>query len=108
MIAAGSSLLVLPLMLGLGGAAIITSIAAGALAVALGAAGTASEGRGTIPLSAQAVYDRLLALGLLIAAVLFGLAGEGAALAFFGAAGVVALAVATATRYSAAPKELSP
>jgi hypothetical protein len=46
------------------------------VAVALALAGTDADSRGTLPLSAQAVYDRGLALGLMVTALIFGLAGE--------------------------------
>ena len=103
MIAAGSGLIALPVVLGLSAAAIVTGIALGAIATALGLAGTAPEGRGTIPSTAHAVYDRGLAAGLLLTAVLFGIAGETAALAFFGAAGLAALLIASVTSYSTRP-----
>jgi hypothetical protein len=101
MVAAGAALIVAPLALALSTAAVATGVAVGALAMALGLAGTDSEGRGTLPVSAQAVYDRGLALGLLLIGVVFGLDGQPAALAFFGASGVGALLVASLTRYTA-------
>ncbi len=100
LVAAGGALIVSPLLVGLSASAIVTGIAIGAVAMALGLAGTAPEGRGTLPVSAQAVYDRGLALGLVLAGIFFGLAGQPAALAFFGAAGMAALLIATATRYT--------
>jgi hypothetical protein len=104
MIAAGSAMIVLPLALGLSSAALVTSLAVGALMVGLGIAGTASDGRGTLPISAHAAYDRGLALGLLLAAVLFGAVGaEPGALAFFAAAGAFQLFVGVSTRYSTRP-----
>jgi hypothetical protein len=103
LIGAGTALLVMPLILGLSAAAVVTGIAVGALAVALGVAGTSYEGRGTLPVSAQAGYDRGLAFGLLAAAIVFGLSGDAAALAFFGVAGMAALAITLTTRYTAAP-----
>ena len=75
----------------------------GALAVELGVAGTASEGRGTLPISAHAVYDRALALGLFLAAAIFGVTGETEAAPVFAAAGALALVVTSITRYSATP-----
>ena len=71
----------------------------GILATSLALAGTALDDA-ALPLSAQAVYDRLLALGLLATALVFGLSDEPAA-AVFGAAGLTALVVTTITRYSA-------
>ena len=108
LVAAGAALMVAPLPLGLGFAAAVTGLVVGTLAIALGLTGTAPDGRGTLPLSAQAVYDRGLALGLMIAAVAFGLADQDAALTFFGGAGLTVLAVATSTRYTARPIEKLP
>ena len=101
MIAAGSMLFVLPVALDLGGAAIVTGIVVGVIATALGIAGTAVDGRGTLPLTAQAAYDRGLALGLMLVAIMFGLAGQQTALAIFGAAGLAQLLVGGLTRYTA-------
>jgi hypothetical protein len=102
MIAAGSALIAGPLVLGLSAAAIVAGIAIGALTMALGLAGTAVDGRGTLPLTAHAAYDRIVALVLLIAAILFALADQTAALAIFGGAGLAALLVALTTSYSSA------
>ena len=93
MIAAGSALFLLPVALDLGGAAILTGFLVGAIATTLGIAGTATDGRGTLPLSAHAAYDRGLAVGLLVVAIMFGVADQPAALALFGAAGLVQLAL---------------
>jgi hypothetical protein len=98
---AGSALIVAPVGLELDVAAIVTGVLVGAIAVALGVAGTAPDGRGTLPVSAQAIYDRGLALGLFLTGVIFGLAGDGAAMAVFALAGLIALVVSTVTRYSA-------
>jgi hypothetical protein len=100
MIATGTALMVLPPVLGMSAAAIVTGVAIGVLAGALGVAGTATEGRGTLPLSAHAAYDRGLAIGLFAVAILFGTAGEPAALAFFSAAGAAQLLLGISTRYS--------
>jgi hypothetical protein len=99
---AGIGLLVTPLLLELSTAALVTGIAVGVLAIELGLAGTGS-GRGSLPLSAQAAYDRGLALGLLLVALIFGLSGESDAAPVFAAAGAVALVVTSITRYSGAP-----
>jgi hypothetical protein len=101
LIAAGAGLMALPLAAGLGAAAIVGGFGAGALAVALGLAGTAREGRGTLPLSAQAAFDRVLGAGLLVAALAFRVAGERGAPALFGTIGLAILAVTVATRYTA-------
>ena len=101
--AAGIGLIAAPALLGAGSAALITGLVLGALAIELGVAGTASEGRGTLPISAHAVYDRGLALGLFLAAAIFGLTGETEAAPVFAAAGALALVVTSITRYSATP-----
>jgi hypothetical protein len=73
----------------------------GALAIALGLAGTEPGSRGSLPLSAQAVYDRGLALGLILSAGLFALFGQFEAMGLFAAAGVAAAVMTSVTRYSA-------
>jgi hypothetical protein len=81
----------------------VTGVTVGVFVVALALAGTASGGRGTLPVSAQAVYDRGIALGLLIVAVLFGISGDLGAALLFAVAGLTALIVTSITRYSASP-----
>jgi hypothetical protein len=103
MIGVGTALMVGPAALELSVAAILTGFAVGILATSLGIAGTGTDGRGTISVSAQAVYDRGLALGLLGAAVAFGFAGDRLALALFGALGLMTLLVALTTRYTVRP-----
>jgi hypothetical protein len=76
-------------------------MAIGVMIVALALAGTAPAGRGTLPVSAQAVYDRGIAFGLLAVAVVFGIAGQTGAALLFAIAGVAALIVTSITRYSA-------
>ena len=101
MIAAGTALMALPVALGLGSAAILTGIMVGVIATGLGIAGTDTTGRGTLPLTAHAVYDRGLAVGLLLSGVIFGLADQPEALALFGGAGLAQLVVGSLTRYTA-------
>ena len=100
---AGSALIAGPFLLELGPAALVTGVIVGTLAVALGLAGTEPGARGSLPMSAQAVYDRGLALGLLLSAGIFALAGELGATALFAGAGIAALVVTSVTRYSARP-----
>jgi hypothetical protein len=100
---AGTTLIAAPFALGLSAAALVTAVAVGGVMVALGLAGTDTSGRGTLPVSAHAVYDRGIALGLLLTAVVFGTASETEAALMFGVAGVAALVVTTITRYSARP-----
>jgi hypothetical protein len=99
-LATGAVLIAAPLALGLSNAAAATGLAVGVIAVALGLAGTADTGRGTLPVSAQSSYDTGLGIGLLLAAFAFGLAGQPASLAFFAAVGVATLAITATTRYS--------
>jgi hypothetical protein len=103
LVAAGTALIVAPLFLQLSAAAIVTGMAVGVLVVALGLAGSDGSGRGTLPLAAQAAYDRGVAIGLIAAALVFGLAGQIDALALFAGAGAGALLVTSITRYSARP-----
>ena len=98
---AGSALIAVPFLIGLGAAPLVTGVLVGALAIALGLAGTEPGARGSLPLSAQAVYDRGLALGLLLSAGIFGLAGQLEAMILFAGAGIAALVMTTVTRYSA-------
>jgi hypothetical protein len=92
---------VVPFALGLDAAPLVTGVLIGSLTIALGLAGTEPGSRGSLPLSAQAIYDRGLALGLLASAGLFALYGELQAAALFASAGLAALVTTTVTRYSA-------
>ena len=99
--AAGTALISVPFMIGLDAAAIVTGVTIGVMIVALALAGTATGGRGTLPVAAQAVYDRGIAFGLLIVGVVFAMAGDLGAALLFATAGVAALIVTSITRYSA-------
>ena len=98
---AGSALIGVPFLLELDAAPLVTGVLVGALAIALGLAGTEPGARGSLPLSSQAVYDRGLAVGLVLSAGLFALYGEWEAMALFAVAGVAALVMTSVTRYSA-------
>jgi hypothetical protein len=100
---AGIALIIVPFGVGAGMPVVVTGLVVGVLTVALALAGTDASGRGTLPLSAQAVYHRGLGVGLVLAAAMFGLAGEGAGLAVFGLAGLLTLLTASVSRYSAHP-----
>jgi hypothetical protein len=100
---AGTALIGLPFAFGLGAAPIVTGLTIGVLIVALALAGTETSGRGTLPVSAQAVYDRGIGFGLLGVGLVFGLAGDLGAALLFATAGVAALIVTSITRYSASP-----
>jgi hypothetical protein len=101
LVVAGSALIGGPFLMGLDAAPLVTGVIVGILAIALGLAGTEPGASGTLPLSAQAVYDRGLALGLLLSAGIFGVAGELEAMGLFAAAGIAALVMTSVTRYSA-------
>jgi hypothetical protein len=101
LVAAGSALIAGPFLLGLDAAPLVTGVIVGALAIALGLAGTEPGTRGSLPLSTQAVYDRGLALGLILSAGIFALYGELAAMGLFAGAGLAALVMTSVTRYSA-------
>jgi hypothetical protein len=101
LMAGGTALIALPTVFGLDAAAIVTGLALGVAIVALALAGTAPDGRGTLPVSAQAVYDRGVGFGLLLVAGMFAVTGDPAAGALFAVAGLGALIVTSITRYSA-------
>jgi hypothetical protein len=103
LISVGTALMMVPLVVGLPPAVVVTGIAIGAIQISLGIAGTDTQGRGTIPVSAQAVYDRGLALGLLSVAILYGIVGQPVALLLFGVSGLLVLLVTVTTRYSVRP-----
>ena len=100
LIAVGTLLMVLPLVTGMTPDVVVTGIVIGGLQMSLGIAGTGSEGRGTLPVSAQAVYDRGLAVGLLAVGALYGIVGDHMALVLFGLSGLAVLLVTVTTRYS--------
>jgi hypothetical protein len=99
-LAGGALLIIAPLALGLSPAAAATGLAVGVLAIALALAATADSGRGTLLVSTQAAYDAGLGVGLLLAALAFGIAGQLGSLILFGVVGLVILAIAGTTRYS--------
>jgi hypothetical protein len=100
---AGLGLIAAPFLIGLGTAALVTGVGIGTVMVALALAGTEASGRGTLPVSVQAEYDRGLALGLLLVGVVFGVAEGIEAALVFGVAGLAALIVTAITRYTARP-----
>jgi hypothetical protein len=99
-VAVGALLIALPLATGMSHAAAATGLAVGVLAIALGLAGTADTGRGTLPLSSQHAYDAGLGVGLLLAGFVFAVGGEWAPTALFTILGAVLLVVTSTTRYS--------
>jgi hypothetical protein len=101
LVAVGSALIGVPFALGLDAAPLVSGVLVGALTIALGLAGTEPGGRGSLPVSTQAAYDRGLALGLFLSALLFGLFGELEAMGLFALAAVAAVITTSVTRYSA-------
>ena len=90
-----------PFLLGLDAAPLVTGVLVGSLAIALGLAGTEPGARGSLPLSAQAVYDRGLALGLFLSAACSPCPASSRRMALFAVAGIAALIMTSVTRYSA-------
>jgi hypothetical protein len=107
LIALGVALPATAFALGLSAGPLVAGLAIAALMIGLGLAGTASSGRGTLPVRALAAYDQGLALGLLATAAIFAVAQDAMALSVFGAAGVITLMICFATRYSPGPRAAS-
>ena len=97
-----SALIGMPFMLGLSFDATLTAAVIGAALFGLAVSATASEGRGTLPISAHAAYDAAIGLVLVVSALIFGATGEAAALIFLLAAGAVQLLLNSVTHYSPA------
>jgi hypothetical protein len=95
-----SALIGVPFAIGLSMNATITAIVLGTVLFGLAISATAFEGRGTLPISAHATYDAAIALVLVAAAIVFGVAGEASALVFLLAAGIAQLTLNGFTRYS--------
>jgi hypothetical protein len=94
------ALIAVPFAIGLSIDATITAGILGLVLFGLAVSATASDGRGTLPISAHATYDAAVALVLVGAAIVFGLAGEVPALVFLLAAGIAQLTLNGFTRYS--------
>jgi hypothetical protein len=100
LIAVGGTLILTPVAVGLTTAAASFGLVVGALTIALGLAGSDDTGRGTVPIRVQATWDLGLAIGLLLAGLLFGVAGQPWALVLFAGTGVATGLIATNTRYA--------
>ena len=94
------ALLALPFAIGLSVDATITAGAIGIVLFGLAVSATDSDGRGTLPISAHATYDAAVALVLVGAALIFGVAGEIPALVLLLTAGIAQLILNGFTRYS--------
>lgn len=97
-----TALIAVPFAIGLSFDAVITAAIIGAVLFGLAISATATEGRGTLPMSAHAMYDSVLAFMLIGAGIAFGVAGQTAALAFLLAAGTLQLVLSSLTRYTLA------
>ena len=95
-----TALIGVPFAIGLSLDATVTAGVIGVVLFGLAVSATASDGRGTLPISAHATYDAAVALVLVGAAVVFGLLGEVPALVFLLAAGIAQLTLNGFTRYS--------
>ena len=94
------ALIAVPFAIGLSIDATITAGIIGIILFGLAVSATDSDGRGTLPISAHATYDAAVALVLVGAAIVFGLAGEAPALALLLSAGIAQLVLNGFTRYS--------
>jgi hypothetical protein len=92
-----------PVALGLSPAAAVIGIVVGAMIVglALSSTGTETDGRSTLTIAAHHAFDYGVAIGLLGAAAVVGIAGEGMAAIVFAAAALAQLGLNLTTRYSA-------
>lgn len=100
-IALGTAVMAAPFVFGLGAPALVTGFAVGAILVGIGIGSAGGSGeRGTIPVSAHAAYDGGLAIGLIGAGILLGIAGDLGALALLTGAGIAQTALTATTRYT--------
>ena len=95
-----TALIGVPFVIGLSFDATLTAAVIGAALFGLAVSATATEGRGTLPISAHATYDAAIGLVLVVSALIFGATGEPAALLFLLVAGVLQLLLNSVTRYS--------
>ena len=98
-IALATAVMASPFVFGLGPAALVTAVAIGAVLMGL-ALGASGSGRGSIPVSAHAAYDGGIAVGLIGAGILLGIAGDATALVVLATAGLLQTALSASTRYS--------
>jgi hypothetical protein len=96
----GLTLMVAPFVLGFGAAGLVAAVAIGALTVGL-ALSTADQDSRSIHIAAHFAFDRGIAIGLLGAALVLGLAGDVTAAAVFAGASFLQAALNLTTRYSA-------
>jgi hypothetical protein len=101
-LAVGFFTMAAPVALGLSPAAAVIGVVTGALVVglALSSTGAEADGRRTLPIAAHHAFDYGVALGLLGAAAVIGLAGDGLAASVFAVSALAQLALNLTTRYS--------
>jgi hypothetical protein len=99
-LALGLALMVAPFLLGFEPAGLVGGVVVGAVIAGLALTATPTDGR-RVPVSAHFAYDRGLAIGLLGAALVLGLAGDRAAAAVMAAAALMQLVLTLTTRYTA-------
>ena len=100
LIAVGVAIPATAALVSLSDAALVAGFAIAILVVGLGIAGTASSGRGTIPVSQQAGYDLGLGAGLASAAVLCAFTGDEPAVDLFGGFAALMMLINLVTRYT--------
>ncbi len=91
-----------PILLGLGSIATAVAIVVGA--VMLGSALSLAGERRTVPLSAHAGFDYVLAYAALLGAVAAGIAGDATGTIFLVGVGAVQALLTATTRFSLAPR----
>jgi hypothetical protein len=100
-LALAACLILLPYAIGLSPSAVAVGIATGGLLAGIAITGSEPGGRGGLPLSAHAVYDWAVGIGLICAGIVLGLASGPAALIVFLAVGSAEIALTALTSYSA-------
>jgi hypothetical protein len=95
----GALTMAAPFLLGFGSAGTVLAFLAGA--VAFGLALSAADP--SVSIRAHHTYDQAMAVAMLASAVVLAVLGDAIAVAYFGAAGVVQIALNAATRYSGRP-----
>jgi len=89
-----------PFALALSTAAVAFSVVVGTMLVGLALTTSEPGGRGSLPLSAHAAYDRGFGIGLVAAGLGFGISDSYRAFGFFAAAGALELLLSATTRYA--------
>ena len=95
----GALTMAAPFGLGFGPAGTVLAVAAGAVAVGL----ALSAADPTASVTAHHASDYAMAMAMLGAALVLGIVGDAVALAYFGAAGAIQVALNVTTRYPTRP-----